>query len=197
MRWTKIIARLRRPLTVTASVAVAVGVMLPTGVQAPERVAVRRVVATPVPIPIFEPAHVAIPKIGVDAGVVPVQTEPDGTMGSPGSAEAVGWWFGRKAGEGNLLLDGHHDWNGKMGSFYRLGELEPGDVLVVKGPEDQTLTYEIVWVRSFDRDIDATELLGNDGGKQVATLITCEGEFDTVARTRKERLVARAELVST
>ena len=50
-------------------------------------------------------------------------------------------------------------------------------------------------MKNYDRNIDATDLLGNENG-QVATLITCGGTFDTIARTHRERVVARAELVT-
>lgn len=192
-------ARMRRPTVLFASIGVIVTSFLTSGATAPQVVVTsQRIVATPVPIPVFTPLKLEIPKIGVDAPVVPVWTEVDtGRMASPGTAHDVGWWAGREAGLGNLLLDGHHDWNGKVGVFYRLPELEPGDEIVVTGdsPEDK-LTYRIVWVKNYDRNIDATDLLGNETGKQMATLITCGGTFDTIARTHRERVVARAELIS-
>jgi LPXTG-site transpeptidase (sortase) family protein len=200
MSLPSVAARLRRPTVVLASIGVVAASFLTTGATVPQVVSTsERVVATPVPIPVFEPLKLAIPKIGVDAPVVPVWTEVDtGRMASPGTATDVGWWAGREAGKGNLLLDGHHDWNGKVGVFYRLPELEEGDEVVVTGksPKD-TLTYRVVWVKNYDRNIDATDLLGNKTGKQMATLITCGGTFDTIARTHRERVVARAELVST
>jgi LPXTG-site transpeptidase (sortase) family protein len=197
MRWTNLLARLRRPLTVLASVAVTTGVMLPTGAPASSPPTIQRVVATPVPIPVFAPAKLEIPSIGLEAPIVPVGVEPDGTMAAPKSAGDVGWWAGRKPGEGNVLLDGHHDWNGRLGSFYRLPELKEGDKIIVHGSDKKkVLTYKLVWIKNYDRNIDATDLLGNKSGKQIATLITCAGAFDVAAGTRRERAVARAELVS-
>jgi LPXTG-site transpeptidase (sortase) family protein len=197
MRWKGLMARLRRPLTVTASVAVAAGVMLPTGAQVPVAPTVSRVVATPVPVPVFTPSKLVIPRIDLEAPIVPVGTEPDGTMSAPKTAHDVGWWQGRKAGEGNVLLDGHHDWNGRFGSFYRLPELKAGDKIIIYGSnKKKVLTYKLVWLKNYDRNIDATDLLGNKSGKQIATLITCAGVFDVAAGTRSERAVARAELVS-
>lgn len=190
-----ILATLRRPLVVLASVAVVGTGFLP--LEAAPAPVVQRVIHTPPPIRAFTPVKLEIPKIDVDAPVIPVWTYEDGRMAEPKTAHEVGWWAGRKAGKGNLLLDGHHDWNGRVGSFYRLSELEPGDELHVRGnDETKLLTYRVVWVKNFNRNIDATELLGNDNG-QVATLITCGGTFDTIARTHRERVVARAELVTT
>ena len=194
-RLLDILATLRRPFVVLASVAVVTTGFFP--LEAAQAPVAQRVIHTPAPIRAFTPVKLEIPKIGVDAPVIPVWTYTDGRMAEPKTAHEVGWWAGRKAGKGNLLLDGHHDWNGKTGSFYRLPELEPGDELHVRGnDETKVLTYRVVWVKNFDRNIDATDLLGNDNG-QVATLITCGGTFDTIARTHRERVVARAELVTT
>ena len=189
-----ILATLRRPLVVVAAVVAVAAGFIPSE-AAPAPVA-HRVIKTPAPIRAFTPLKLEIPKIGVDAPVVPVWTYQDGTMESPKTAGDVGWWAGRKAGKGNLLLDGHHDWNGRTGSFYRLAELKAGDELHVTGDDPtKVLTYRIVWVKNYDRNIDATDLLGNENG-QVVTLITCGGTFDTIARTHRERVVARAELVT-
>lgn len=195
-RLTSAAATLRRPAIVSLSFAVVVSGLLPLDAaqRSPD---LERVVATPTPIKAFTPHRLEIPKIDVDASIVPVGTLADGTMDAPGSADDVGWWSGRKAGKGNVLLDGHHDWNGRVGSFYRLPELKKGDEIVIRGDEkDKKLVYRVVWVKNFDRNIDATELLGNKNG-QVATLITCGGEWDSIAGTRRERVVARAELVRT
>ena len=193
-RLLDIAAALRRPAVVTASIVVIGSSFIPS--EAAQAPAVQRVIHTPAPIRAFKPVKLEIPKIGVEAPVVPVWTYEDGTMESPKTADDVGWWAGRKAGKGNLLLDAHHDWNGRQGTFYRLAELKSGDEIHVRGDDPtKLLTYRIVWVKNYDRNIDATDLLGNDNG-QVATLITCGGTFDTIARTHRERVVARAELVT-
>lgn len=195
-RLTNVAATLRRPAIVSMSFAVIATGLLPLDVaqQIPD---VERVVATPTPVRAFTPLVLEIPKIDVEADVVPVGTLSDGTMDAPRSADDVGWWYGRKAGKGNVLLDGHHDWNGRVGSFYRLPELDEGDEIRLRGDEkEDVLVYRVVWVKNFDRNIDATELLGNKNG-QVATLITCGGEWDSIAGTRRERVVARAELIRT
>jgi sortase (surface protein transpeptidase) len=147
------------------------------------------------PTPVFTPAAMRIPKIGMDAPIVPVGVEDDGTMSSPRNAVDIGWWSGRKAGQGNVLFDAHVNWNGRLGSFYRLHELVPGDEVVVMNDGKESLTYRVVWVKNFAAGIDATDLLGDGGGKQMVTLITCGGAFDTSIGHHIERVVARAELV--
>ena len=195
MRASSIAAGLRRPLTVIASVAVIGAVSYPLEAQGPPDVVAHRIVATPTPVAVFTPTELEIPKISLRAPVVPVGTEADGTMGSPTNGVDIGWWNGRKPGEGNALFDAHRNWNGRLGSFGRLKELRPGDEVIVRG-ENHAARYRVIWLKPYDRNFDATELLGNTGGKQMATLITCEGVFDRSIGTSLERLVARAELVS-
>ncbi len=201
------LARLRTPVILVASVAVLGASVGFGGTPKPARQATDRVVPTPAPkrISPFTPVSVSIPDIDIEAPTVPVGTLANGAMGTPKNAVDIAWWQGRKAGQGNVLLAAHHDWKGATGSFYRLGELDIGDKIVVTGDKpDKTLTFIVVWKENLARDIDATELLGPQGdtdeygkdGKPVATLITCGGEFDTSLRTHRERVVVRAELES-
>ena len=199
------LARLRTPAVLVASVAV-LGVSVGFGgTPKPAPQATERVVpeSDPKPVSPFTPASVSIPDIDIEAPAVPVGTQADGAMGTPKNAVDIAWWSGRKAGQGNVLLAAHHDWKGATGSFYRLGELDVGDKIVVTGDEpDKKLTFYVTWKKNLDRNIDATDILGPQGdtdeygkdGKIVATLITCGGVFDTSLRTHRERVVVRAEL---
>ncbi len=194
MRLRSVLPRLRQPVTVTASIAVVVAGFLPAEASSPtQELTTRRVVATPIPVVVLTPGEMEIPKIGVRAPIVPVGTEADGTMASPKGAVNVGWWAGRKPGEGNALFAAHVNWNGALGSFYRLKDLKPGDEIIVRG-DNKTVVYRIEWVRNMNPEMDATELLGNSAGKQVATLITCGGRFDPSIGHHLERVVARAVL---
>jgi len=199
------LVRLRTPVILVASVAVLGASVGFGGTPQPARQATERVAPEPTPKPVspFTPVSVSIPEIDMDAPTVPVGTTSAGAMDTPKNAVDIAWWAGRKAGEGNVLLAAHHDWNGRTGSFYRLDELDVGDKIVVTGDKpDKNLTFYVTWKKSLARDIDATEVLGPQGdtekygkdGQPVATLITCGGVFDTSLRTHRERVVVRAEL---
>ncbi len=193
MRFSALFERVRVPFTVSLSVAVVTIGFMPVEAASTAQLATQRVVASPIPIPVFTPAEMEIPRIGVKAPIVPVGTEADGKMASPTTGVDVGWWSGRKPGQGNALVDAHVDWSGKPGPFAELGALKPGDEVIVRGKNGK-MTYRVVWIRKMDRNIDATEVLGNASGRQIATLITCYGPFDRSIGTRRERLVLRATL---
>lgn len=193
MRLGSLFSRVRRPLTVLASVGVVATGFMPAEALDIARPAARRVVVTTPPLVAVTPTEMTIEKLGMTAPIVPVGTQSDGTMASPTGAVDIGWWQGRKPGEGNALFAAHVNWKGAQGSFGRLKELQPGDEIVVRG-DGRTLTYKVIWVRNFDPDMDATQLLGNSSGEQVATLITCGGVFDRSIGHHTERVVARAVL---
>jgi LPXTG-site transpeptidase (sortase) family protein len=183
-------------MTFGASVAV-IAATVATG-SAPAAVPKAPVVAiapTPTPVPVFIPSRIAIPALQVNAPIVPVGTESDGAMGTPKTATDVAWWQGMPAGRGNALFAGHSDWNGEPGTFQALGNLKPGDTVVVTG-QGKSLTFRVTWVQLLSGGIDATSILGNQGAAPVVTLITCGGEFDTSIRHHLSRYVVRGVLTA-
>jgi hypothetical protein len=75
---------------------------------------------------------IAIAAVGVDARVVPVGLRADGTMEVP-AVDLAGWYEpGPRPGEaGPAVIVGHVDSRRGPAVFYRLGELRPGDRIVV------------------------------------------------------------------
>lgn len=195
-RFSAFLSRLRRPLVLGAS-AVVTAAALGVGGAAPEPAPVEAVPrrASPAPVPVFVPSDLSIPAIGLEtAPVVPVGTEPDGAMGTPKTAVDVAWHALTKPGAGNALFAAHRDWKKQPGSFYRLSDLKQGDEVVVRG-EGKSLTFRVTWVEQMDGDVEATKILGDQGGP-VVTLITCGGVFDRSVRHYQDRVVARAVLAA-
>lgn len=138
---------------------------------------------------------VEIPSLGVDAPLVRVGVR-DGEMVVPRTAHEVAWLdTGSFPGPtNNAVLAGHHDWSGRLGSFFRLAELRQGQEVVVRF-EGRDRTFRVAWVCSFDLDTpEAPRIMGPTDVPSV-TLITCGGIFDRRAGTHNQRIVVRAELV--
>jgi LPXTG-site transpeptidase (sortase) family protein len=183
-------------MTFGASVAV-IAATVATGsapAAVPKKAPIVAIAPTPTPVPVFVPSRIVIPALQVNAPIVPVGTESDGSMGTPKTATDVAWWAGVPAGRGNALFAGHSDWNGDPGTFQALGNLKPGDTIVVTG-QDKTLTFKVTWVQLLSGGVDATSLLGPQGSP-VVTLITCGGVFDTSIRHHLSRYVVRAVLAA-
>jgi sortase (surface protein transpeptidase) len=186
--------RARTLFTFTASVAVIAATVLTGSAPAatPHKAPVEAIAPTPAPVPVFVPSRIVVPALQTNAPIVPVGTEPDGSMGTPNTATDVAWWQGMPVGRGNALFAGHSDWNGVPGSFQALGDLKPGDTVIVTG-QGQSLTFHVTWVQLMPGGIDATNILGPQGAP-VVTLITCGGVFDTSIRHHLSRYVVRGVL---
>lgn len=134
--------------------------------------------------------------LGVEAPIVRVGVNTAGDMVVPRTARDVAW-LGQGAFPGpahNAVLAGHIKWSGVPGAFNRLGELGPGEHIVVQFG-DRRLTYEVIWNCAFDRSTEFVEQIMGYTHEPSLTLITCGGEFDSAARTHNKRVVVRAELV--
>jgi len=153
---------------------------------------------TPSPVVTAAPARLVIPKIGVDAPVTPKGLRPDGFMDTPNGPEDVAWYvFSARPGMGgNVVLSGHldyHDYGAAV--FWRLKELQQGDFIEVRLDNGSVLRYQVSLKLSYDaRAAPVAEIIGPTG-KEVVTLITCGGTFDSGSRNYSHRLVVRADRV--
>lgn len=150
------------------------------------------------PVVTAAPTRLLIPRIGVDAPVTPKGLRPDGFMDTPDGPEDVAWYaFSARPGmSGNAVLSGHldyHDYGAAV--FWRLKELQQGDLVEVRLDDGSVLRYQVSLKLSYDaRTAPVLEIIGPTS-KQVVTLITCGGTFDSGSRSYSHRLVVRAERV--
>jgi hypothetical protein len=160
----------------------------------------RGVAATAAPAPATRfvraplPAKLSIPRIAVNAPISPVGLEPSGIMASPQEGHVVGWYeLGPRPGEpSNAVLAGHVDWEKKLAVFFRLRELQAGDLIEVQSSLGDQYRYVVEHVASYRNDAaPLAEIFGSTPGPSL-TLITCGGEFDQVRREYRDRLVVRA-----
>ena len=219
MTWMPGRARWRWVLATVALVAVASAVgwvlagNLGGGSPAPELLAVPtaapratvRHTATPTSTPAPSPSPVAvppvrllIPAIGVDAPVSVKGVRPDAVMDVPDGPEDVAWYnFTARPGTGgNAVLSGHLDYrNYGAAVFWRLKELGEGDIVEVRLADGSVLRYQVSLKLSYDaRMAPVSEIVGPTS-REVVTLITCGGTFDSGSRNYSDRLVVRAERI--
>ena len=145
------------------------------------------------------PTRIAIPSLNLDAVVVPVGIEDDGTMEIPGAIEA-GWYrFGPRPGstKGSAVIAGHVDHKKTPGVFIGLRSLEIGQEVVVT--DDGGIDHRYVVRERFQvgkRELPVKTLFQREGDP-VLTLITCGGKFDRKARSYDDNIVIRATPVVT
>jgi sortase (surface protein transpeptidase) len=139
---------------------------------------------------------VSIPTIGTSAPIVRVGVDHESQMVVPPSAGPVSWLDqgGIPGQTNNIVLAGHVTWAGVPGAFHRIGDLLPGDMIVLS-IEGRRMIFKTVWVCEFPRASTlAPRIMGYTDVPSV-TLITCHGAWDSAAGTHADRIVARAELV--
>jgi LPXTG-site transpeptidase (sortase) family protein len=135
-----------------------------------------------------------IPKIKVEAPIIPVGVLPDGAMEAPSGPVDVGWYRGgpRPGEPGNALLTGHLDWHTVTGVFWRLRELKAGDPIEVRTQDGRTVSFAVESATTYPKDrAPVAEIFGYALGV-VVTIITCDGTFIRNVRDYDHRLVVRA-----
>ena len=140
---------------------------------------------------------VQIPALGTTAPVVRVGVGTNSQMVVPPGAGQVAWLDqgGIPGRTNNMVIAGHISWAGVPGAFGGLGNLRSGN-MVFFTINHQRMTFRVTWVCSFIRSSNlAARIMGYTTVPSV-TLITCGGGWDSYAGTHTNRIVARAELVS-
>jgi LPXTG-site transpeptidase (sortase) family protein len=133
------------------------------------------------------PYRLRIPRIGVDAPVVSIQSNEQRVLIPPRDPRVAGWWSdGAAPGErhGSAVLVGHTVRNQGGGVFDEVGDLSPGDAIVVKG-SDSTLTYRVKSIEVLSKGDfarDAGEIFAQTGAGRLV-IITCDDWDGTVWRS--------------
>lgn len=151
--------------------------------------------ATPPPVPpSVAPSLVAIPSIDAQLTVVPTGVTPDGAMEIPDDPRIAGWYrFGPDptTGSGATVLSAHIDSRERVGPLARLGELSPGDEVVVTAG-DEEVRYVIERVDSYPKTVIDLDAVFDRTGSPRLHLVTCGGEWDPATRSYEDNVIAVA-----
>jgi len=144
-----------------------------------------------------QPARLRIPSLGVDAHVQDVGIAKSGRMAVPSNYTDVGWYrYGPAPGSvGSAVLDGHIDNGfGLGGVFRRLGELRPGDEILLETAGGEELRFVVEEASVYEvADVPVDRIFNRNDAARL-NLITCEGVWDGESRSYSERLVVYAVL---
>ncbi|MGR6319741.1 class F sortase [Micromonospora soli] len=146
-------------------------------------------------LPRSEPTRVTIPRIGVDADIVPVADE-NGVLEVPplDQPEIAGWYRrGPTPGEaGNAVLVGHVDTQDGPAVFFELGRLRPGDTVQVTRADGRIATFTVDGVGAYPKERFPTERVYGGGAEARLRLITCGGRFDPRTGSYPDNIVVFA-----
>jgi Sortase domain len=138
------------------------------------------------------PSRIEIPSLGVRARVLAAGVDRAGALRLPGASRTAWYRFGSAPGEpGSTVIAGHVDLAGAPGAFRRLGELEPGRLVVVRTTDGRAYRYRVVARRAYAKERLPTRVWTR-AGRPVLTLVTCGGDYDEEARSYAANTVVYA-----
>jgi sortase (surface protein transpeptidase) len=147
------------------------------------------------------PMRVVIPAIGVNASVVPLGENPDGTVGVPSlSTPQLTSWFddGPAPGQNGPAAIYGHVATAATGPavFYRLGDLLAGDTIEVARADQSVAVFRVYQVSEYAKDdFPAFAVYGDTAGPELR-LITCGGAFDRAKGSYDDNVVVYARLIA-
>ena len=142
------------------------------------------------------PVRVRLPAIGVDSTLVDLDVDGAGVLVPPSDFGSAGWYSrGPVPGEvGPSVIAGHVDSYRGPAVFFRLGELAPGDDVLVDRADGTAVHFIVSDTQRFPKDAFPTEEVYGPTAQPVLRLITCGGQFDRDLRSYRDNVVVTAVL---
>jgi len=143
------------------------------------------------------PIRLQLPAIGVDTALQALRLQPDGSLQAPSAWQEAGWYADgvRPGAVGPAVIAGHVDSRSGPAVFFRLGELRPGDRVVVQRRGGRPLTFVVDDLARYPKNNFPTAAVYGPAPVPELRLITCAGDFDARARSYLDNLVVSAHLV--
>ena len=143
------------------------------------------------------PAVIRIPRLDVDAEIIPLGLQDDGTIEVPENPEQAGWWLGGpEPGEtGPAVILGHVDsQEDGPAVFFYLRYMEPGDEIHIDRVDGSTVTYVVESTERHHKDEFPTDAVYGPTEDPTLRLVTCGGDFDFDVRTYSDNVIVFASL---
>jgi Sortase domain len=147
------------------------------------------------------PVSVEIPAIGVDAKLLHLGVNADGTIKVPSLYRTPGKaaWYEYSVTPGQVgasVIEGHVDTYRGPAVFFRLGALRPGDSVNVLLADGITAVFRVTGVRQFLKSHFPARTIYGATEYAALRLITCGGTFDYTTGQYLSSTVVFASLAS-
>ena len=144
------------------------------------------------------PVTIRIPRIGVNAPVMKVGRDADGTVQVPPLAEhnLTGWYrYGPAPGQrGPAVILGHVDSATGISVFYYLKNLHAGDSVYVTLADGTVARFAVDGLQRVAKDAFPTASVYGKAGYPSLRLITCGGPFDKATGHYTDNIIVYAHL---
>ncbi len=127
----------------------------------------------------INPSRIQIPVIGVDASIIQLGLNKDGTLQVPEDFDLAGWWKkGYRPGEqGSAVIVGHFDSKTGPAVFYHLQKLKVGDEILVMNVTGRTVRFEVERLQQVAKRSFPTATVYGKFSKPTLRIVTCAGAF--------------------
>jgi len=127
------------------------------------------------------PVHITIPAIDVNASVVELGLNGNGTVQVPSSWYVTGWYkYGPTPGQkGSAVILGHVDSTSGPAVFFELSKLRPGNRINVKLASGVTVHFSVIGLREYNKTSLPDKLVYGTRSYDALQLVTCGGVFDS------------------
>ena len=142
------------------------------------------------------PVTIRIPRIEVEAPVVPLGLREDGKIEVPSGPDETGWWLGGpEPGEpGPAVILGHVDSTEGPAVFFDVRYLKVGDEIHIDREDGSTLTYVVDTSERHPKDDFPTDEVYGPTEQPTLRLVTCGGEYDFDVRSYRDNVIVFASL---
>jgi LPXTG-site transpeptidase (sortase) family protein len=145
------------------------------------------------------PVKIRIPGIGVNAPVMNVGRDADGTVQVPPLAEhnLTGWYrYGPSPGQrGPAVILGHVDSTTGVSVFYHLKNMHAGNKVYVTLADGKVAAFAVDGLQRVAKDAFPTASVYGKAGYPSLRLITCGGPFDQATGHYTDNIIVYAHLV--
>lgn len=149
--------------------------------------------------PIYaDPKTIVIESVQINAAIVPLGVDKDGSLDVPESWTEAGWYKdGANPGEkGNMIINGHYDDNfGRPAAFWGLKNVHTGDKVSIVDRFGRKYEYQITSQMLVGINDPNRSKIYDDGNGAEITLITCGGVWIPGIATYDKRLVLKGSLI--
>lgn len=125
------------------------------------------------------PVRLRIPRIDVRTRLIRLGENAHGDPQVPPNGHVAGWY--RKSptpGQvGAAVIAGHVDWTDGPAVFYRLGDLKPGNKVLVTRRDGRTAVFTVHATGQYAKNDLPTKLIYGKTAEPQLRLITCGGPF--------------------
>jgi LPXTG-site transpeptidase (sortase) family protein len=144
------------------------------------------------------PVKIRIPRIGVNAPVMKLGRDADGTVQVPPLAahNLAGWYrYGPSPGQpGPAVILGHVDSTTGISVFYDLKNLHAGDTVDVTLADGTVARFAVDGLQKVAKDAFPTASVYGKSGDPSLRLITCGGPFDQATGHYTDNIIVYAHL---